>query len=42
METDNLLTSLGSFWWGFIGVIYFEYLKVDFNNSKIGYIEYNK
>ncbi len=28
-----LLTSLGSFWWGFIGVIYFKYL--DF----IGYIE---
>ena len=20
-----LLTSLGSFWWGFIGVIYFQY-----------------
>ena len=28
-----LLTSLGSFWWGFIGVLYFKYL--DF----IGYIE---
>jgi chloramphenicol-sensitive protein RarD len=28
-----ILTSLGSFWWGFIGVIYFKYL--DF----IGYIE---
>ena len=28
-----LLTSLGSFWWGFIGVVYFKYL--DF----IGYIE---
>ena len=28
-----LFTSLGSFWWGFIGVIYFKYL--DF----IGYIE---
>ena len=28
-----LLTSLGSFWWGFLGVIYFKYL--DF----IGYIE---
>jgi chloramphenicol-sensitive protein RarD len=28
-----LLTSLGSFWWGFIGVIYFKYL--DF----IGYVE---
>jgi len=28
-----LLTSLGSFWWGFIGVIYFEYL------SFIGHIE---
>ena len=22
-----LLTSLGSFWWGFIGVIYFEYVS---------------
>jgi hypothetical protein len=21
------LTSLGSFWWGFIGVIYFKYLE---------------
>ena len=21
-----LLTSLGSFWWGFIGVLYFEYV----------------
>jgi len=28
-----LLTSLGSFWWGFIGVIYFEYV------SFIGYTE---
>ena len=28
-----LLTSLGSFWWGFIGVIYFQYV------SFIGYIE---
>jgi chloramphenicol-sensitive protein RarD len=28
-----LLTSLGSFWWGFIGVIYFQYL------SFIGHIE---
>ena len=28
-----LLTSLGSFWWGFIGVLYFKYL--DF----IGYVE---
>ena len=28
-----LLTSLGSFWWGFIGVIYFKY--IDF----IGYVE---
>ena len=28
-----LLTSLGSFWWGFIGVLYFEYI------SFIGYIE---
>ena len=28
-----LLTSVGSFWWGFIGVIYFKYL--DF----IGYVE---
>ena len=28
-----LLTSLGSFWWGFIGVLYFEYL------SFIGHIE---
>ena len=28
-----LLTSLGSFWWGFIGVIYFKYL--DF----IGFVE---
>ena len=28
-----LLTSLGSFWWGFIGVIYFKYLEF------IGYIE---
>ena len=28
-----LLTSLGSFWWGFIGVIYFQYL------SFIGYTE---
>ena len=28
-----LLTSLGSFWWGFLGVIYFKYL--DF----IGYVE---
>ena len=27
------LTSLGSFWWGFIGVIYFHYI------SFIGYIE---
>ena len=27
------LTSLGSFWWGFIGVIYFQYV------SFIGYIE---
>ena len=22
-----ILTSLGSFWWGFIGVIYFEYVS---------------
>ena len=28
-----LLTSLGSFWWGFIGVIYFEFV------SFIGHIE---
>ena len=28
-----LLTSLGSFWWGFIGVIYFEYV------SYIGHVE---
>ncbi len=28
-----LLTSLGSFWWGFIGVIYFEYI------SFIGHVE---
>ena len=28
-----LLTSFGSFWWGFIGVIYFKYLEF------IGYIE---
>ena len=28
-----LLTSLGSFWWGFIGVLYFKYLEF------IGYIE---
>ena len=28
-----LLTSLGSFWWGFIGVIYFEYV------SFIGHVE---
>ena len=28
-----LLTSLGSFWWGFIGVFYFEYV------SFIGHIE---
>ncbi len=28
-----LLTSLGSFWWGFIGVLYFEYV------SFIGYVE---
>ena len=28
-----LLTSLGSFWWGFIGVIYFQYV------SFIGYVE---
>tara|TARA_B100000579_G_scaffold417256_1_gene413608 strand:+ start:520 stop:1398 length:879 start_codon:yes stop_codon:yes gene_type:complete len=28
-----LLTSLGSFWWGFIGVIYFKYLEF------IGYVE---
>ena len=28
-----LLTSLGSFWWGFIGVIYFKYLEF------IGFIE---
>mgnify|MGYP001286754358 CR=1 FL=1 len=28
-----LLTSFGSFWWGFIGVIYFKYL--DF----IGFVE---
>ena len=27
------LTSLGSFWWGFIGVIYFKYLEF------IGFIE---
>ena len=28
-----LLTSLGSFWWGFIGVLYFEYIAF------IGHIE---
>ena len=28
-----LLTSIGSFWWGFIGVLYFEYV------SFIGHIE---
>ena len=28
-----LLTSLGSFWWGFIGVIYFKYIEF------VGYIE---
>ena len=28
-----MLTSLGSFWWGFIGVIYFEYV------SFIGHVE---
>ena len=28
-----LLTSLGSFWWGFIGVLYFEFV------SFIGHIE---
>ena len=28
-----LLTSLGSFWWGFIGVFYFEYVAF------IGHIE---
>ena len=28
-----LLTSLGSFWWGFIGVLYFEYV------SFIGHVE---
>ena len=28
-----ILTSLGSFWWGFIGVIYFEYV------SFIGHVE---
>ena len=28
-----LLTSLGSFWWGFIGVIYFKYIEF------IGYVE---
>ena len=28
-----LLTSLGSFWWGFIGVIYFQFV------SFIGYVE---
>ena len=28
-----ILTSIGSFWWGFIGVIYFEYV------SFIGHIE---
>ncbi len=28
-----LLTSFGSFWWGFIGVIYFKYLEF------IGYVE---
>ena len=28
-----ILTSLGSFWWGFIGVIYFEYV------SFIGHLE---
>ena len=37
MKTDFnkglLLTSLGSFWWGFIGVIYFEYVAF------IGHIE---
>ena len=37
MKTDFnkglLLTSLGSFWWGFIGVIYFKYV------SFIGHVE---
>ena len=28
-----LLTSFGSFWWGFIGVIYFKYLEF------IGFVE---
>ena len=28
-----ILTSLGSFWWGFIGVIYFKYLEF------IGFVE---
>ena len=28
-----LLTSLGSFWWGFIGVIYFQYVAF------IGHVE---
>ena len=28
-----ILTSLGSFWWGFIGVIYFEYVAF------IGHVE---
>ena len=28
-----ILTSLGSFWWGFIGVIYFKYV------SFIGHVE---
>ena len=28
-----ILTSLGSFWWGFIGVLYFQYV------SFIGHIE---
>ena len=28
-----LFTSLGSFWWGFIGVIYFKYLNF------IGFVE---
>ena len=28
-----LLTSVGSFWWGFIGVIYFKYIEF------IGFVE---
>ena len=28
------LTALGSFWWGVIGVIYFEYISFIFYNFK--------